>query len=62
MVKGTVKAFNPYRGWVPVIITNEEIEKALSESKLANPISELISLIEKKWKQSYSSLSWYASR
>lgn len=47
LVKGTVKSFNPYRGWMPVIITNAEIEKVLSEKKLANSISELISLVQK---------------
>lgn len=30
-VRGEVKAWNPYQGWIPVILENDEMDKAISE-------------------------------
>lgn len=43
-VQGILKAFNPYQGWIPVILTDAEIEKMICTPKLRNSLSELISL------------------
>lgn len=43
-VHGTLKAFNPMRGWIPAQIQNAEIEKTVCEKVLTNAISELIEL------------------
>lgn len=45
-VRGSLKAFNPYQGWVPTIILDNEFEKMICERKLANSISEIISLCQ----------------
>lgn len=43
-IKGILKAFNPYNGWIPTMISDGEIEKDVCERKLANSISEIVSL------------------
>ncbi|WP_270433432.1 ABC transporter substrate-binding protein [Holdemanella biformis] len=43
-IKGVLKAFNPYNGWIPTMISDVEIEKDVCERKLANSISEIVSL------------------
>lgn len=43
-VRGTLKYFNQYYGWYPIIIPNNEIEKLICERKMANSISEIVSL------------------
>ena len=45
-VRGSLKAFNPYNGRIPVFIQNNESEKMICEQKLANSISEIISLCQ----------------
>lgn len=45
-IRGTLKAFNPYSGWIPAFIQNNEIEKMICERKLVNSISEIIDLCE----------------
>ena len=45
-VKGELKAFNPYRGWIPVIIQDAKTEQLLCENKIPNSISEIIDLCE----------------
>lgn len=30
-VRGSLKAFNPYHGWIPVVIQNNESEKMICE-------------------------------
>lgn len=45
-VRGVLKGLNPYHGWIPVVIPNPELEKAICEKKLCQPISELISLTD----------------
>lgn len=43
-VFGTLKAFNPYRGWIPAVLPSNELEKIVCERKMTNSISELIQL------------------
>lgn len=45
-IRGSLKAFNPYNGWIPALIQDNEFEKMICERKLANSISEIISLCE----------------
>ena len=45
-IRGRLKAFNPYNGWIPTLIQDKEFEKMICERKLANSISEIISLCE----------------
>lgn len=45
LVTGQPKAFNPYRGWMPAVFTNDErAQEALSERRLSQPVSELENL------------------
>lgn len=43
-VRGVLKALNPYRGWIPTVIQNDDFEKKICERKIVNSISEIISL------------------
>ena len=45
-VRGSLKAFNPYQGWIPTLIQDNEFEKMICEIKLKNSISEIISLCQ----------------
>lgn len=45
-VRGSLKAFNPYHGWISTLIQDNEFEKMICERKLANSISEVISLCQ----------------
>lgn len=47
-VNGTLKAWNPYNGWIPVIVRHSEVSEMLSNRKIAQPISELESLVHHK--------------
>lgn len=40
-VKGVLKAFNPYNGWIPAQCTDDELEKMICEQKMWQPIGEL---------------------
>lgn len=40
-VKGTLKAFNPYNGWIPAQCADDEMEQLICEQKLHQPIGEL---------------------
>lgn len=44
-VIGKVQWFNPYRGWCPLIIQNEEVAKVVSSRKIGQQISEIQSLM-----------------
>lgn len=46
IITGTLKGFNPYRGWIPVIIPNQELEKTICTHKLHDSIPSLITLID----------------
>ncbi len=43
-IKGLLKAYNPYRGWMPAIVTNAELEKMFCVPIIRQPISELVQL------------------
>lgn len=43
-VRGVLKAFNPYQGWIPTLIPDGELEKMICEKKVPNSISEIITL------------------
>ena len=46
-VKGELKAFNPYRGWIPVLIPSSKMEETICKHKVSNSISEIKNLYEK---------------
>ena len=43
-IRGTLKAFNPYHGWIPAVIADGELETIICEKKISNSISEIITL------------------
>lgn len=43
-IKGVLKAFNPYHGWIPAIIDNAKTEESVCCQKILNSISEIVSL------------------
>ena len=45
---GQLKAFNPYQGWIPVMLSDAEVEKMICHPKLINSISEILSLCEER--------------
>lgn len=47
-IKGVLKAFNPYQGWIPAMISDIEMETDVCERKMANSISEIVSLCQKE--------------
>ena len=46
-IRGILKAFNPYHGWIPAVITDGELETVICEKKISNSISEIITLDRK---------------
>ena len=46
-VNGQVKAWNPYNGWIPVILQNSKLEKVLCNQKLGESIGEILDLYNK---------------
>ncbi len=42
IVKGILRARNPYAGWIPAIIDDERMEQDLCERKITSPISGLL--------------------
>jgi len=49
-VKGEIKAYNPARGWIPVIIKNPDLAESLSERSVGQSIGELEDIITRKKK------------
>ena len=45
-VKGALKAFNPYNGWIPAQCPDDEIEKMICAQKMWQPIGELQELYQ----------------
>ena len=43
-IRGSLKGLDPYRGWIPAIITDSKLERVVCEKKIANSISELVEL------------------
>lgn len=46
-VRGVLKAFNPYHGWIPIAISNNELETQICVRNIREPISSLIELYNK---------------
>lgn len=47
-IKGVLKAFNPYQGWIPAMISDIKMETDVCERKMANSISEIVSLCQEE--------------
>lgn len=47
-IKGVLKAFNPYQGWILAMISDIEMETDVCERKMANSISEIVSLCQEE--------------
>jgi len=45
-VTGVIRAWNPYHGWIPVVIRNEKMVNALRKRTLHNSISDLQNLAQ----------------
>ena len=45
-VKGTLKVFNPYHGWVPALCPDDKLEKRVCEQKMWHSIGELQELYQ----------------
>lgn len=43
-VPGQLKAFNPYHGWIPVMLSDPKIEELICHPQMRNSISEILSL------------------
>lgn len=43
-IKGELKAYTPFNGWIPAVITDQKTEDALCIADVANSISEIIEL------------------
>lgn len=43
-IKGKLKAYTPFNGWIPAVITDQKTEDALCIADVANSISEIIEL------------------
>lgn len=46
-VRGELKAWNPYHGWIPVIMPNSKLEEFLCHRKMEDPIGDIIELHRK---------------
>lgn len=46
MIQGQLKALNPVRGWIPVVMESAVAEKAFTKTKLPNSVSELYDLYQ----------------
>jgi hypothetical protein len=47
-VRGSIKAFNPYRGWIPVTFQDAKIAEMLSQKPIGQSVGELEELISGK--------------
>jgi len=45
-VRGVLKAFNPYNGWIPTLIQDADFERMICEKKISNSVTEIITLCE----------------
>lgn len=46
MIQGQLKALNPVRGWIPVVMDSAVAESAFTKTKLPNSVSELYDLYQ----------------
>ena len=45
IIHGELKAKNPYRGYIPVLLNNNELEKTICNRPIPNSITEIINLV-----------------
>ncbi len=43
-VRGVLKAYNPYRGWIPTMIHDMKLENSICNKRVPNSISEIVTL------------------
>ena len=43
-ISGQLKAWNPYRGWIPVLLQNVKLEEALCHRKMEDSIGDIVEL------------------
>ena len=48
VVRGELKARNPFHGWIPVMVTDAELMRRLTERPVGSSISELEHLLDKR--------------
>ena len=46
LIKGEVKAWNPFHGWIPILLNDSAIMEQISERYTSQPISEMEALID----------------
>lgn len=46
-VRGQLKAWNPYHGWIPVILQDSKLENVLCSRKLSDSVSDILELYSK---------------
>lgn len=46
IVSGEIKAWNPMHGWIPTMLEDSELEKALTEHRLNDSLANLLNLFE----------------
>lgn len=59
-VQGQLKAFKPYRGWIPVQFNNDKVEECICEPKLWESLGSLLSVYEQQNEKGYFHLSFTA--
>lgn len=53
-VRGVLKAYNPYYGWIPAMISDMELENSICNKRVPNSISEILTLCSKGEKVLFS--------
>lgn len=48
IIRGSIKAWNPYHGWIPYIIEDRKLGEALSTRRITQSLCELCSLVKDK--------------
>ena len=43
-VRGELKAYNPYHGWIPTMIPNPKVENSICNKRVPNSISEIVTM------------------
>lgn len=56
-VKGLLKGFNPYNGWIPIMIPDGKLDDMINNKRLNNPISELVDLYNNSNSELYMTFS-----
>lgn len=46
-LSGVIKAWNPYHGWIPVLMDNDSMDELLTNRKTNQPITELEDMLQK---------------